>query len=135
MKYWPFMFLIAFSAYAQYEGDYTLVAEKDGCPEGTLIVNKERVIFGGRLSFELSPLESKSQEEECFYHTKVTHETNADHFKVTRWTERSKCKDAKFNGTSEEELYFDKNGGRYSIASADPTGKKQEDIKCQFKKD
>ncbi len=136
MKYWPILLFISFtSAYAQLDGDYLLTVEKEGCPEGTLITSKDRIIFGGRLSFELKPEESKTQEEECFYHTKTKAEVHESMLKVTRWTERSKCKDIKFNGTSEEELFVEKGTAIYSIASADPQGKKQEDIKCQYKRE
>ena len=131
MKYCSLLLFLAVScAYAQFDGDYVLTAEKEGCPEGTLITSKDRIIFGGRLSFELKPEESKTQEEECFYHIKTKAEVQETMLKVTRWTERTKCNDIKFNGTSEEELFVDKGTATYSIASADPQGTKQEEIKC-----
>jgi hypothetical protein len=137
MKFWPLFFCFLFSgnAFAQWEGDYSLTAEKEGCAEGQLIISQERILFGARLSFDLTPGVVESQEEECFYLTKTEVNTSSQTLRIFRWTERSKCRDKKFAGMSEEVFSFENDTAQYIIQSYDSDGKKEEEIKCQYVKE
>lgn len=136
MKIWPLIILmLSGCAFAQWEGDYSLVKEQEGCPEGALVMTKERILFGASLSFELAKGPVKAQEDECFYSTKTDVDKNEKVLTITRKTERSKCKTPKFNGISDESLSFQNGAAEYSISSLDGEGKKQEELKCLYKKD
>lgn len=134
MKFWPLYFCLIFpiSAFAQWEGNYSLIDKKESCPEGTAIISEERIILGGRLSFELTPGIVESQEEECFYTTRTEVARSPQFLRVTRLTERSKCKQNKFNGTSIEELSFDYGAAYYSIKSYNSDGVLEEDVSCRY---
>lgn len=134
MKLWSllFCFLLPGSAFAQWEGNYTLVEETEGCPEGSLIMSQERIILGARLSFDLTQGVIESQEEECLYLTKTEITKSPVTLRITRWTERKNCKEGVFNGRSEEVLSLENRNSRYHIQSFGSDGKKAEEITCQY---
>lgn len=134
MRFWPLYFCLFFarSAFAQWEGDYSLVDEKEGCPEGAAIISQERIIFGGRLSFELTPGVIESREDECFYSTRTEIASSPQALRVTRLTERSECNQKKFDGTTIEELSIEDLTAYYLIKSSNDNGAVEEEVSCRY---
>lgn len=124
-----------FAVAPQWEGDYVLLKETAGCPEGALILKKERVLLGSRLSFELTPGVINSREEECQYAVKTDMQKDGALLKITRMTERTNCKTKQFEGKSEETLTVKDGTAEYILMNSSEGEAKSEELKCLYKKD